>query len=682
MIEPFAANDSVFRCGWPSRSVREWLARHGREDLRIATYGVSRFATIGHFVPRGTSLELLVGISGINPLLVGDLHQVPEHERWHRLLDRLGTEEQNHLLWNLRKLDGWRRTGARVRIVLPGKSRGLMHLKLYLGKEAALVGSANFTLQAIEGADQHEILLELAGESVIQLQEWWRAIWTTAWPVFAVGGPPEPIVRVATPEMSINSQKEAPMSPGPQMLLGYWLGESGAWALNGNGMLAYPHQLQAVEWIRPDGRAYLLGDEVGLGKTFTAAFLWVRHRQLFGDKARLIYITKPSLLVDALSAFVTVLGADEFLQTAVEIPQRAGEVHPRFSIFHASTRCWEMVADKDGRKRNKDHQVAGLLKEGRFRMRPAAFQQKIQWLRAIAADKLHEQITITAVKSLVDSVYTFVSIDTLRNRNNPLAHVFTKLDEGALVPLVIVDESHGLGRTTLRRGAIADLVWGPRDHVGKPPILQLPGALVVYMTGTPVHPNESETASRLGLLDVDPTRTPHKPVLYDDARSSATRAILDLVRDRAVIRRKEGITLDGKPNGLRIFPKRLVFPFQKWMSSTGKDTSGHLPKELTAASKDILLAIDQYVASEASHGAKLFSLIRRVLHRPGLERDSATHQGQRFSKEFGRGLVIRRTSPPAERAADQDDHGRSTEALESSANGAGGSPGLRGDAKG
>jgi hypothetical protein len=222
------------------------------------------------------------------------------------------------------------------------------------------------------------------------------------------------------------------MNTGPQMLLGYWLGDWGAWALNGNGMIAYPHQLQAVEWIRPDRKAYLLGDEVGLGKTFTAAFLWIRHQQLYGDKARLIYITKPSLLIDALSAFVTVLGVDEFLQTAVEIPQRAGDVNPRFSIFHATTRCWEMVADDDGRKRNKDHQVAGLLNEGRYRIRPAAFQDKLKWLNAFAANRLHDEITIKQVKSLVNSIFTFVSIDTLRNPDNPLVHVFTKLDEASL----------------------------------------------------------------------------------------------------------------------------------------------------------------------------------------------------------------------------------------------------------
>jgi hypothetical protein len=345
--------------------------------------------------------------------------------------------------------------------------------------------------------------------------------------------------------MPVHPTKRIAMSFGPQMLLGHWLGEWGAWALNGNGMLAYPHQLQAVEWIRPDGKAYLLGDEVGLGKTFTAAFLWIRHRQLYGDKARLVYITKPSLLVDAISAFVTVLGVDEFPQTAIKVPQRAGDVHPRFSIFHAGIRCWEVLRDQGGRKRNKDHQVAVLLKDGRYRVRPAALQEKIQWLRGIAADRLHDQITIKAVKSLVDSVYTFVSIDTLRNPDNPFPEVFAKLNEASLVPLVIVDECHGLGRTTQRREAIANLVWGPRDHVGKPPIVQVPGALVVYMTGTPVHPNESETASRLGLLDVDPTRTPHRPVLYEKTLSRETRTILDTVRDRAVIRRKEGITWTG-----------------------------------------------------------------------------------------------------------------------------------------
>src|SRR4051812_17720347 len=104
MIEPFAANGGIFRCGRPSRSVKEWLARHGSENLRIATYGVSRFASLGHFVPRGTSLELLVGMSGIDPILTWDLREAPEDQRWQLLLDRLGTEEQNHLLRNLRKL--------------------------------------------------------------------------------------------------------------------------------------------------------------------------------------------------------------------------------------------------------------------------------------------------------------------------------------------------------------------------------------------------------------------------------------------------------------------------------------------------------------------------------------------------------------------------------------------------
>ncbi len=403
------------------------------------------------------------------------------------------------------------------------------------------------------------------------------------------------------------------MSREAKVLLGHWLGNWGAWALNGNGVVAYPHQLQAVEWIRPDGKAYLLGDEVGLGKTFTAALLWMRHQQLYGEKARLLYITKPSLIVDGISAFVSVLGVDEFLRTDVEIPQKPGELHPRFGIFHGGTACWEMVADEDGRKRNKDHHVESLIKEGRYRVRPKEFRDKIRWLRAVSANKLHDQININAVKYLLDNVYTFVSIDTLRNPEQPLQHVFEKLEQASLVPLVIVDESHGLGRDTKRRRAIADLLWGPPKHTGKPAISRIPGALVVFMTGTPVHPNKSETASRLGLLDHDQDRTPHALNLYETVDEPATRAILSQVRERAVIRRKESITLNGKADGVRIFPKRLVFPFQRWFGPTEPKVASAIPENLMLANKDVLLAIDQYVASEASHGAKLVSLIRRVL---------------------------------------------------------------------
>ena len=225
---------------------------------------------------------------------------------------------------------------------------------------------------------------------------------------------------------------------------------------------------------------------------------------------------------------------------------------------------------------------------------------------------MHEQITISAVSRLLDSVYTFVSIDTLRNPENPIANVFDKIKQSSLVPLVIVDESHGLGRYTKRRTAIADLVWGPREFDGNA-VLRSPGALVVYMTGTPVHPNPSETASRLGLLDVNTERTPHKPSNYDNVDSPITRGILQDVKERAVIRRKEGITLDGTPGGAPLFPKRLVFPFQKWSLPTDRDKTSKLPDVITNANKDVLMAIDQYVAREASHGAKLVSLIRQIL---------------------------------------------------------------------
>jgi len=607
MDERSATTGSLFRCGLPTGNLKGWLARHAQQRLQIATYGISSYDRLVHYVPREAQLELLVGVSGIDPSLIRDLHDAPESHRWQRLLSRLSIPERDHVLGILSRLGCWQRAGAEVRVALPGRLRGLMHLKLYMGSGAALVGSANFTKQAVEGDDQNELLVEVAGRSLTELADWWKTTWATAWPVVASSESPSFVASLG------KHTKETGMNPGAQILLGHWLGEWGAWALNGNGVVAYPHQLQAVEWIRPEGKAYLLGDEVGLGKTYTAALLWMRHQQLYGDKARLMYITKPSLIVDAITAFVSVLGVDEFLQTDLDVPQKAGDVHPQFSVFHKGTACWEMVADDRGQKKNKDHQVAGLLKEGRYRVRPDAFLGKIQWLSARAATRLHDEIIISAVKRLLDSVYTFVSIDTLKNPNSPLAFVFDTMERSSLVPLVIVDESHGLGRTTQRREAIANLVWGPSDHLGKAPILRSPGALVVYMTGTPVHPNESETASRLGLLDIDPDRTPHKPFHYENVCIAPMRDILDQVRERAVIRRKEGITLDGKPDGLPIFPRRLVFPFQKWTAAGRTGRSGEMPKEIAEFSKDVLLAIDQYVASEASHGAKLVSLIRRVL---------------------------------------------------------------------
>jgi len=607
--------DGLWRCGLPIRHLKGWLAQRGHERLRIATYGISSYEYLGHYVPPNIQLELLVGVSGIDPLLVSDLSRAPVGERWQRLMEQSTSDQRSHVLRVLRRAAGWQRAGATVRIAPPGRDGGLMHLKLYLGHSSALVGSANFTLKGLTGADQNELLIEVSGPSRTELDHWWASVWASAWPIDDSSNEPDVLAVTKRASIAGGYSKENNMS-GPQTLLGHWLGKWGAWALNGNGVVAYPHQLQAVEWIRPDGRAYLLGDEVGLGKTYTAALLWMRHQQLYGEKARLIYVTKPSLIIDAISAFVDVLGVDELLQTtSSSVPQRANDLLANFSIFHRGTFCWDMVADERGQKRNKDFQIAVLLKEGRYRIRPDAFLKgKLEWLAARAASKLHEQINIPAVARLLDSVYTFVSIDTLRNPQNPLTNVFDKMAQSSLVPLLIVDESHGLGRTTQRRSAIADLIWGPRDYVGKPPILRSPGALVVFMTGTPVHPNESETASRLGLLDFDADRTPHnKHSYYDDVRAPATRDMLESVKERAVIRRKDGITLDGKPHGLPIFPKRLVFPFQKWIGTAESGFGGGPPEALTRTSQDVLMAIDQYVAREASHGAKLVSLIRGIL---------------------------------------------------------------------
>ncbi|MDQ6759405.1 MAG: phospholipase D-like domain-containing protein, partial [Acidobacteriota bacterium] len=402
--------DGLFRCGLPTTNLKIWLAQNGQELLRIASFGLSSYQYFGHYVPPSIPLKLLVGFSGIDPTLVADLQGASTEERWRKLLERSNAEQRDKVLKVLRKTGGWQRAGAEVRVALPRHRSGLMHMKLYLGSTSALVGSANFTAQGITGEDQHELLVELSGPPLLELGNWWSAMWAVSWPIIQSSENSRSGTFKQGIKILRNHSEENMVSSGPQKLLGHWLGKWGAWALNGNGVVAYPHQLQAVEWIRPDERAYLLGDEVGLGKTFTAALIWIRHQQLYGDKARLIYITKPSLIIDAISAFVSVLGVDEFLETTGHLPQRASDLRPNFSIFHASTSCWEMVADEDGRKRSKDHQVAGLLKEGRYRIRPEAFlKNKLEWLSAAAAKKLHEQINISAVARLLDSVYTFVS---------------------------------------------------------------------------------------------------------------------------------------------------------------------------------------------------------------------------------------------------------------------------------
>ena len=82
----------------------------------------------------------------------------------------------------LRKIAGWQRAGAKVRVAPPGRRSGLMHLKLYLGSTAALVGSANFTSQGMTGEDQHELLLEVNGPSLIDLSSWLSSMWDVGWP--------------------------------------------------------------------------------------------------------------------------------------------------------------------------------------------------------------------------------------------------------------------------------------------------------------------------------------------------------------------------------------------------------------------------------------------------------------------------------------------------------------------
>ena len=75
---------------------------------------------------------------------------------------------------------------------------------------------------------------------------------------------------------------------------------------------------------------------------------------------------------------------------------------------------------------------AYLRREAAHRVRPEDFLKKIRWLTGHAAKKLHDGINIGTVDRLLDSPYTFVSVDTLRNPENPLPHVFGKIAQNQL----------------------------------------------------------------------------------------------------------------------------------------------------------------------------------------------------------------------------------------------------------
>lgn len=597
----------MIRSGPDALNAVGWLRANGQTGLSIATYNASSPRKLRGLIPLVPGLRLLIGVpplstaSPVDPTLAPDV-------RWAQVLMGMEAADQARLLKKLRVYDEWVRAGAAVRIALPHSTNtqnSLMHVKAYISVGRALVGSANCTLQGLLGQSQSEVLVEVTGPSYDALTQWFERSWEEAWPL---PSSIQPTTGDDDAEGSTNT-REVMMAKGAQQLLGHWLGTWSAWALNGNGVIAYPHQLQAVDWIKPDGRSYLLGDEVGLGKTFTAALLWVRHRMLYGDRARLIYITKPSLLIDAMSAFADVLGADEFLK-GPDDARRPGDIQPQFSVLHGSTRVWDILPDERGRRRNKDHPIKAMLKDGRYRVRPASFADRLGWINHHQAKQLHNAVTISQSERMADKPMTFVSIDTLRGLTDTIPHVFERVRQPGYAPLIIVDESHGLGRTTDRRKAISELLWGQRG--GPRGLYGMPGSLVVFMTGTPVHPTQAETLSRLGLLDVQPDATPHFHSLYENQWSEEARDMLKRVRDRAVLRKKESVTMSGQPDGTRIFPKRLVYPFRNWP----EPADGGPPAardDLGSQAQDVLLAVDRYVASEASHGAKLVSKIRSVL---------------------------------------------------------------------
>ncbi len=147
--KPPSGPDGLFRCGVPEKSLKNWLASQAADGLRIATYGLSAYSRLGHYLPREARVELLVGVSGIDPVKCRGLNDTPAHLRWQRLLPRLDPDEQKHLLNFLSRMSGWHYAGATIRATLPGQASGLMHAKVYLAQKAALIGSVNFTVQAV-----------------------------------------------------------------------------------------------------------------------------------------------------------------------------------------------------------------------------------------------------------------------------------------------------------------------------------------------------------------------------------------------------------------------------------------------------------------------------------------------------------------------------------------------------
>ncbi len=122
----------LFRCGLPKRHLNAWLEQHGKEGLRIASYGLSSYEYFGYYLPQNVHLQLLIGVSQIDASLVSDLSGAPARERWQKLLERSESEQRDNVLRVLRRIAGWQRAGAKVRVAPPGRRSGLMHLKLYL----------------------------------------------------------------------------------------------------------------------------------------------------------------------------------------------------------------------------------------------------------------------------------------------------------------------------------------------------------------------------------------------------------------------------------------------------------------------------------------------------------------------------------------------------------------------
>ena len=171
-----------------------------------------------------------------------------------------------------------------------------------------------------------------------------------------------------------------------------------------------------MEWIRPRWEGLLVAaTRLASASTLQRLSCAVRHQQIYGDKARLIYITKPSLLIDVISAFVDVLGVDGVLAHGCAYsPEDRRNPTPA----PVSSRRNRLLGDRDGRRR-EEAQSRIIIKSLLFSRRAViacvriAFSRKYSGYELLVRGSYTYRSTSLPLVGCWTIVMPFVSIGTL-----------------------------------------------------------------------------------------------------------------------------------------------------------------------------------------------------------------------------------------------------------------------------